>query len=275
MQRLFELVYKYRIFFLFLFLETICFSLVVRHNKYQGAAYFNSSNVIAGTVFNIASNINDYFVLKTQNSNLALENAELRKELEAIQNANEKAYLDKFKANFLDEYQYLPAKVVSNSIMREDNYLTLNIGSKDGVEKGMGVISTKGIVGQILSVSNHYSTVISLLHSDLKISSQIQENKTLCSTTWGGHNFQKGKLLFVPRHVKIEKGTHAVTSGYNSVFPEGISIGTIDSINTPSHESFHEITINLATDFSNLYFVYVVKKQQIEERINLEQQSEK
>lgn len=274
MQRLFELVYKYRIFFYFFLLEALCFTLIVRHNRYQGAAYFNSSNAIAGSILTGYSNINDYFVLKTQNANLALENAELRKELEAIQNANEKAYLDKFQENFLDEFKYLPAKVVSNSLNREDNYITLNIGSKNGVEPGMGVISTKGIVGQILSVSNHYSTVISMLHTDMKVSSQLSKSKTLCSTMWEGKNFQKGKLLFVPRHVTPNEGDKVVTSGFNTVFPEGIAIGTINSINTPSHESFHDIRLDLATDFSNLYFVYIVKKQQIKERVELEKTSE-
>lgn len=270
MFQLFQLLYKYRIFFYFFLLEIVCLTLIVRHNRYQGAAYFTSSNAVAGSIFNVASNVNDYFVLKTQNDNLALENAELRKELDLYKTVSNKAYLNEFKKSFLDEFEYYPAKVVSNSINRENNYLTLNIGSADGIEKGMGVISTKGVVGQILSVSEHYSTVLSLLHTDMKISSQIEKSKTLCSTIWQGKDHTEGKLLFVPRHVKVDLKDNVVTSGYNSVFPEGIPIGTVSKESTPSHESFHEVYLNLTTDFSNLYFVYVVKKKQINERIELE-----
>ena len=171
----------------------------------------------------------------------------------------------------MDQFEYLPAKVINNSITNLENYITLNIGSKDGVEKGMGVFGTSGVVGQVIAVSENYATVMSMLHTDCKISSQLESNKTLGAATWDGKNFKTGLLTFVPRHIKVNLGEVVVTSGYNSVFPEGIKIGKVQEINTPRHESFHEIKIDFATDFSNLYYVYIAKGKRIIERKKLEE----
>lgn len=274
MHRLFALLHKFRTFFFFAALQVICFSLVVNHNKYQSAAYFNSSNAVVGNILAATSTVSDYFVLKTQNENLALENAELRKQLSAIREATEKKYLSDLHESFLDEFNYVPAKVISNSINQDENFLTLNIGAASGVEVGMGVISTKGVVGQVISVSKHYATVRSLLHINTSISSQLAKNKTLGSTKWNSEDFTRAQFLEVPRHATVSKGDKVVTSGYNSVFPEGIDIGVVKAIETPKHASFHEIELDLATDFSNLYYVYVAQAQLIKERKRLEKESE-
>ncbi len=271
MYRLYELLYKFRVFIFFLLLEVVCFTLIVRNNKYHSAAFFNSSNALSGTVYSFTSSVNDYFVLRTQNDNLVQENAELRKKLLAAQELGEKKFLADVNESFLDQFEYLPAKVINNSITNLENYITLNIGSKDGVEKGMGVLGTSGVVGQVIAVSEHYATVMSMLHTDCKISSQLESNKTLGATTWDGKNFKTGLLTYVPRHIKVNEGEVVVTSGYNSVFPEGIKIGKVKEIKTPKHESFHEIKIDFATDFSNLYYVYIAKGKRIIERKKLEE----
>lgn len=271
MYRLYELLYKFRVFIFFLLLEVVCFTLIIRNNKYHSAAFFNSSNALSGAVYSFTSSLSDYFVLRTQNDNLVQENAELRKKLLAAQELGEKKFLAEVNEAFLDQFEYLPAKVINNSITHLENYITLNIGSKDGVEKGMGVLGTSGVVGQVIAVSENYATVMSLLHTDCKISSQIQRNKTLGAATWDGKDFKTGTLTYVPRHIKINTGETVVTSGYNTVFPEGIKIGTIKSVNTPKHESFHEIKIDFATDFSNLYYVYIAKGKRIIERKKLEE----
>lgn len=271
MYRLYELLYKFRVFIFFLFLETLCFLLIVRNNKYHSAAFFNSSNAFSGAVYSFTSAVGDYFVLRTQNDNLVQENAELRKELHTAQELNEKKFLAELSTTFLDQFDYLPAKVINNSIANLENHITLNIGSKDGVEPGMGVFGTSGAVGKVTAVSEHYSTVMSLLHINCKISSQLDSSKTLGTTTWNGKNFKIGSLMHVPRHIKLNENELIVTSGYNSVFPEGIKIGTIKSIITPKHESFHEVEIDLSTDFSNLYYVYIAKGKRINERKKLEE----
>ena len=271
MYRLYELLYKFRVFIFFLLLEVICFALIVKHNKYQSAAFFNTSNAFSGSVYSITTSISDYFVLKKQNNNLVEENALLRKELIATKEIKEKKFLEDLNESFLDQFEYLPAKVINNSITSLENYITLNVGSKDGVEKGMGVLGTSGVVGQVISVSENYATVMSLLHTDCKISSQLLNTKTLGTTTWDGQSFKSGHLTFVPRHIKVQENETVVTSGYNAVFPEGIKIGTVKSITTPKHESFHDIKIDLSTDFSNLYYVYIAKGNRIIERKKLEE----
>jgi rod shape-determining protein MreC len=166
----------------------------------------------------------------------------------------------------------VPARVINNSLREVDNYLTLNVGSADGVQPDRGVISAAGVVGKVQAVSAHYARVASMLHSKLQVAAQIKRDGTIGSVGWPeGTDFSHAMLDYIPRQNKLVVGDSVVTSGYNSVFPAGVFIGTVESFTTEPNKNFSTVKLRLGVDFSRLNYVYVVPTPPRAERDSLEQ----
>ncbi|WP_299705408.1 rod shape-determining protein MreC [uncultured Pontibacter sp.] len=278
MRNLFAFIYRFRAFLIFVLLEALCIFLIVRYNTYQGAAMFNSANTYVGQVLEFQSGVTDYFRLASVNSTLARENAALRQELMLYREeaeADSTAQLDTTLYAPTDTLKAQPfilhaGRVINNSVRRTNNYLTLAAGSQDGVKPGMGVISPNGAVGRVKTVSKKYATVTSLLHSQMLISAKIKKNNTFGTIKWTGGDYRTALLDYIPLHVKPEIGDTIVTSGYNTVFPEGINVGTISKVDREADKSFYTIRVQLAVDFAQLSYVYVVENPLRVERDSLE-----
>jgi len=269
MQQIFLFLYRLRAFILFLILELLALGIIFTHNSPQGAVYFNSSNKFTGRLLSSKNNFVSYFTLYSTNKALAEKNASLLNRLDRMTPVADSAYfaLDSALSN---NFNFWSAKVINNSINLSQNFITLDKGKADGVVDGMGVFNEQGIIGRVKGTSNHFSSVISLLHTDLLISSKIKKTEVFGSTKWDGINSNEAKLLYVPRHVKVEPGLEIVTSGYNAVFPEGIPIGKVKEVSHGSETNYLDITITLGADFSKLNFVYLVKNDFREEIDSLE-----
>lgn len=260
MQSLWSLIKQYRTVIVFVFLEIICFSLVVSNNRYQNATFFNSANEYTGSLLSFATSISDYFHLKEQNAVLATENIDLRRQLTKLQQSKglimPKPVQD---SAIIGQYNYILAKVVSNSTHRANNYITINRGSKHGIRAGMGVISPTGIVGRVKSCNEHFSLVLSLLHKGMRVSAQLKKNQELASVKWDARSPQLAKLLDLPNYVEVAVGDTVLTSGYNATFPPYAHIGVVKSVKARADETAHDIDIQLSTNFNNLAYVYVIE----------------
>src|SRR5690606_12875335 len=115
------------------------------------------------------------FSLKSVNQDLSTENALLRSQLEIEKNKSRQFIPTAADSVRINQMKFYPAKVINNSTSRFANYLTLNKGILDGVKPGMGVISNMGIVGRVKNCSDHFSTVISLLHEKFNVSAKIKK----------------------------------------------------------------------------------------------------
>lgn len=255
---------------MFVLLEAMAISLIVSNNSQQGSAFFNSSNELSGSVFRTQSNVVDYFSLSSVNKSLMDKNAELLTELEALRKPADSVFIPLDSAMFAG-IQFKGAKVINNSLRLLQNHLTINKGSNHGVKSGMGVINEQGVVGRVKSVSRNFSTIISLLHTETLVSSKIESNDVFGSTKWDGLDPQQAKLMYVPRHVVVAMGDQVVTSGYNSIFPEGIPIGTVIEVKPGKDTNYLDITIKLDTDFSKISYVYLVESFQQPELDSLHQ----
>lgn len=279
MQRLFQFLYAYRAFFIFLLLEVLCGYLVIKNNQYQNAAFLNSSNAMVGQVMTVSDNVSTYFHLRQVNQELAMENVRLRNEL-TQQSPGKRVVVDTLQVvdsvaleNDSAAYAYQVAKVINNSVDRFNNFLTINRGEADGVHPGMGVVTSRGIVGKVKAASDHFATVYSVLHTNFYISALIEDTKTFCTAKWDGTDPLQIDLLYVPRHVKLKKGQEIVTSGYNAVFPAGIPIGKIASFELRPDATFYDIKVDLSVDFQRVAYVYVINNAQRQEIDSLQQQS--
>jgi rod shape-determining protein MreC len=271
MRRLFLLIYQYRAFFTFILLEIIAFWLVIGTSTFHNAAFFNTSNNIVASIFGLRQGVYQYFNLINENDNLAKENAFLRDLISQKQNvvlSADSALLS--STDTAIQYNYIPAKVINNSTQKINNYLTIDKGSRDGLEPGMGAISSFGVVGFVKTVSNNYATLYSLLHGDMQVSSMLSRLGVFGTTKWDGLDPLYANLLYIPRHVELQVGDSIVTSGYNAIFPEGIPIGQIKEFSIEENETFYNIVVELSSDFQSLSHLYLIQNYFRQEKDSVE-----
>ncbi|WP_068474834.1 rod shape-determining protein MreC [Saccharicrinis aurantiacus] len=273
MRSILHFIIKYHLGFLFIFLEIIAFSLIVTFNQNQRALFLSSSSKISGDLFETTSNIEQYLALKTINEELANENAYLRSQMIKSFKQSKDYFTLLGDSSTTTQYKYRAASVVNNSTKHTFNYITINKGTDDGIKPDMGIISPRGIVGIIIKCSKNYSTGLSLLNPRLKISAKLQESDFFGSISWDNKTANTVILEEIPEHASVSLGDKVITSGYSSIFPEGILIGTVDGVEHPIGESFYKISVKLSVDFSKLSFVEVIENVFQEEKIKLEEES--
>ncbi|TAE00379.1 MAG: rod shape-determining protein MreC [Bacteroidetes bacterium] len=258
MKLLFLILTRYQTFIVFCLLEAIGFWLILSNNSYQNAALFVNANHLFANVQYWNSEMAEYLSLKEKNEKLQQENAKLRSQMSEFEIKSNTSPIAIYKG-------YIPAKVVSNSIWKSDNYLLLNKGRADGVLPGMGVVSSTGVVGKVKECSEHFSTVFSLLHSQMSISSRMKKlrgSKSLCITRWLDHsNYTMASLTDLPLHLDVKTNDTIVTSGYGTVFPGSYMLGKVKTVGRQTEEGVKIIDIELSTDFSDLVHVYIINAQ--------------
>ena len=166
--------------------------------------------------------------------------------------------------------QSFKACVIKNSLNKPDNYMTLDQGSSDGIRPEMGVVDANGVVGIVYKTSPHYSLVISLLNSKSSISCKIAGSDYFGYLKWEGGDSRFAYLKDLPRHAEFNLGDTVVTSGYSTVFPEGVMVGTVDDM-SDSHDGLsYLLKIKLATDFGKVSHVRVISRGGQEEQKEIE-----
>jgi rod shape-determining protein MreC len=253
-------------------LQSICFYLIIRNKNFHQAGFINSTNKVATSVNNIVSAVTEYISLKESNEALSRENAALKTLMPDV------FYIDSVQqrlvndTQLLQQYTFTPAKVINNSFNRRNNYLTLNKGTRHGIDTGMAVVNSSGVVGIVKNVSPHYSSVMSLLHKDTRLSARIKKNNYIGSIVWNdGVDPDRVTLNDIARHVPVAKGDTIVTSSYSAIFPEGIMVGTVESIDQNSGMNFFKITVKLSTNFRNLTTVFVVNNLMKTEQLQVQE----
>ncbi|WP_407425369.1 rod shape-determining protein MreC [Arcticibacter sp.] len=261
MRNLWIFISKYNAFFFFIICFIISITLVVRNNSYQRSGVFNSANHFIGETYARINKAQRYLRLAEVNDSLAKENALLRQELKMSYFDDSVAEHTTKDTTSRQQYTYIVARVVNNSIHLKNNYITINRGKRHGIQSGMGVIGASGIVGIVKDVSEDFATIYSLLHSDTKISASIKESQAFGSLVWGEENTNPrlAVLQDIPNHISVKTGQHVVTSGYSTLFPAGLPVGRILRTRERGGESFPEIEVRLETDFATLQYVYVIK----------------
>ena len=261
MRNLLQFFMRFGGLLLFALLEGVCFYLIVQFNQKQRQIYLSSAGAVVGGLYERYDNTVDYLNLKDQIKNLMEENARLRRQVPGINNldiakidTNEVAIED----SVIHRYIYIPAKVINNSITSSNNLLTLNQGRKHGIEPHLGVMGKNGLVGIVWNVRDRYSSVMSLLHRQTRISAAIRRNGYFGSLVWKKNDPQFMQLEAIPKHASVEIGDTIQTSGY-SIFPEGIIIGTVESRTIDPGDNFYTIEVKLNNDISKLKHAYVVK----------------
>lgn len=278
MRNLLDFLLKYNHWFLFILLEVISFVLLFRFNHYQHSVYFSSANAVAGKVYEVSGGITSYFHLKSVNEDLLDRIMELEQQNHNLEDALGRHLSDSTELNSIrnlpnTDYQVFKARVINNSLNLVDNYITLNRGSKDGIRPEMGVVDGNGVLGIVYDTSSHYSRVISVLNSKSSISCKIVGSEYFGYLKWEYGDSRYAYLKDLPRHAEFNLGDTVVTSGYSTVFPEGIMIGTVDDMADSNDGLSYLLKVKLATDFGKVSEVRVIARTGQHEQKELEQKS--
>ncbi len=270
---------RYGNFFLFAILEIFALYLVTQYNKKQNEIYQSSANLITGFFYENFSTVRKYFSIQELADNLAKENAELRTQLESSKYVTiQQRGIVRFpldtstirpdtsqKKDVLQQFTYIAAEVVKNSIARQDNYLTINRGTNHGIKQGMGVISPDGVVGIVTNATPHFSQVMSMLNKRASISAMVRRNRFFGPLVWRSNNPRFMTLESIPKHAEVVKGDTIITSGFSEIFPGELRIGRITDFRVENGSNFYTIDVELYNDLSNIRYVYVIENKFIEE----------
>ncbi len=236
----------------------------------------DAAGEITGSIQAQYAGIEHYFYLKKENADLRRKLNELQNRLpENFQGADtaQRIVTDSIPFDSTGErrrYLYMDAEVVNNSISLPNNYITIHRGSKQGVAPTMVVVGPNGVVGVVLDVTDNFSTVMSMLHKQSRISARLKKTGESGRVEWDGATPNLVQLRDIPKSVKLSKGDTVLTSQYSD-FPPGIRIGVVEKVVQEQSSNNYLIQVKTATDFSRLQNVFVVKNLQRNEQKELEQ----
>lgn len=257
MRSLLDFIVRHSYVFLFILLEAVSLVLLFGFNDPQREAYITSANGLSGTIYEWRTGIGQYFGLRKENERLAMENARLRERLYVLSDSARVDY-----ENSASTGSVLVARVINNSVRHDDNYITIDRGLADGLRQGMGVYNSSGVIGVVMSAGRHHAIVLPILNGRTSISCKIMGTDSFGFLEWKGGNPYIAQLRDVPYHSDAKEGDTIVTTGFSSVFPENIPVGTITNVERMKNGYTVRVGVRLAADMSNLGWVYVHSKTQ-------------
>lgn len=274
MRNLLDFLSRHNHWFVFVLLEVISAVLLFRYNSYQGSVWFSSANAVSGKLFVWNSAVAQYFSLIDVNEQLTQRNIYLEREVEQLSEklrtaTRDSSLVEKMQKNVIAGLQTIPAKVVSSSLDKANNFITIDKGSLDGVKKDMGVICGTGVVGIVYLTSDHYSVIIPVLSQQSNISCAIKGRGYFGYLKWTGGSPASAYVDDIPRHAHFKLGEYVVTSGYSSVFPPGIFVGRIKHVYNSENGMSYRLKVDLSTDFTRLRDVCVINDPEMDKKLEI------
>ena len=253
---------------IFILLEVAALNMLRNNGTMQNIWFSKGMQAVSGAIWGTTQNIKNYFSLKKTNDALAEENYRLRLKLAEIEAGTgiETSLESLPEDGVAGRFRYIPANIVKISNNTKHNYMIIGKGTDDGVSKGAGVITGKGAIGVIDAVSSKYSYARSFKNHEMNISARLGMEGAVGPMAWDGHSSARAILSEIPLHVEFEKGDTVFTSGYSSIFPPDIPLGTTGEAKIVNGATY-DIEITLLEDFGALRYVTIVEnigKEEIE-----------
>ncbi|MEY4739418.1 MAG: rod shape-determining protein MreC [Bacteroidota bacterium] len=265
MRNVFLFLKRYSVLIIFLVLQGLALSMLFSYNRFHQTTYGIFSNEVAGSLNKRVNKVESFFTLSEQNQALRKQNAALLSYLPSGSVNPDTSFLvvsDTIAVDSLKsyrQYQYFDAKIISNSVFLQQNYIVLHRGSVQGIVSNMAVVGTDGLIGTVISVSENMAIVMSLLHRQSKVIAVLKKGSGLGEVTWDGKDPRFLVLSKVPKTIVVKKGDTVVSSPYSDKFPPGIPIGYVEKIDQDQETNTYKLKIRTAVDFYAVQHAYIVK----------------
>ncbi len=175
------------------------------------------------------SNVRVYRNALKTNTYLQQQNILLQDELSKLRSIEKENQELKSLLRLEESYNYplQITRVVTKQLNTLNNSLSVNVGSNEGIQRGMPLINSDGLIGKVILAASNYSQVMPLSHPLFRVSAQIQDSKANGIITWDISSPSYLIMDFVPKTVPIDTGMVIQTSGLGNEFPAGIPIGQV------------------------------------------------
>lgn len=250
--------------------------MVFNYNRFHHAVFMDIANEVSGRVYKKYNDVEYYFQLKRTNDSLVSANEMLYNKLKQdfeMPDTVSRIAIDTIRIDSLEKYRkyrYLEAKVIGNSVSLPNNYIQLNRGALQGLQKDLGVIDVNNaVVGTVVDISNNYAVVMSLLHRQSSISAKLKKTGEVGNIVWDGKTPNMVLLKDIGKNARVSKGDTVITSGFSDKFPAGMLVGTIDGIIEDKSTNVYTLRVRTAANFYNIEFVYIVNNLQKNEPADL------
>ncbi|MEP0548509.1 MAG: rod shape-determining protein MreC [Rhodothermales bacterium] len=210
-----------------------------------------------------------------ENDELRADNIALAAEVARLREARRENDRLRALVAFRDSVSFdmVPARIVGKDITKQDNLLTLNVGTSDSVRVGMAVIDERGIIGKVVLASENYALVMPHQNTDFRVPAQIELLGRDGVVRWDGTAYDRLLMEYVGKTEPVVRGQLVVTSGFSGTFPPGIPVGKVDSVFAAKGRNDLVIYLEPSAALSTVDYVYVLLDQISPEREELENTS--
>lgn len=235
---------------LFFLLQFIGFALLTTTNGFHNSKIQTAAASVSGNIADIRDSYAQYIGLKEENEKLLEENRRLHQRVRNAPGAERKHDLP---------FDFQTAHAINSTYHLGNNFIVLDKGAAEGITPQQAVAGPQGIIGVVHSVSEHYSTVLPIIHSQSTISCKLKKNNYFGLLKWQGKNDRLAILEDIPNHIGVFTGDSIVTRGGSGIFPSNILVGKALSSEKNESSGFQSVTVELATDFRKVYNVYIIE----------------
>lgn len=280
MRNLLAFLKRFQIFLVFALLQVVALSIYVRYSEFARVQIFSSASKINGELLSIRNSVTKYVNLEKTNLTLEKENAALREKLKSSNYKIQRNTIFIEDTVFQNQYKFIAARVVNNTFDKRNNYMTIDIGSNHGIKKGMGVLSSKGIVGIIHIVGTQFSVVKTILSKNINIDVSLAKNGAFGLLKWDGINPKVCQVTGISNDIQVKKFEKVVARGGSGIFPYGIPVGVVTKRKSIEGKPLWDLQVYLAEDFRTIQHVYVVenkllkKQKDVESKIEIDKEEE-
>jgi rod shape-determining protein MreC len=261
---------RFRVFLVMAFFQGIALFLYVSNFSFPKNQVLSSASYVNGTMLTYKNEVTKHFNLSYNNELLQKENTVLRERMPISYMSIDTNTFSINDTLFHQQYRYIPAVVINSTYDKRNNYFTLNIGSLQGVRKGMGVFTDKSIVGIVSLTTEHYSLVKSVLTENINIDVMIESTGAFGILKWDGQHPRHGKILGISNDMAVRKWSKVITRGGSGIFPRGLPVGKISYVGDVEGKPLWDLSVLYNEDFRKIQNVYVIQNLLREEQEALE-----
>ncbi len=201
---------------------------------------------------------------------LAEENARLREEVSELQtklyDSAEIEDMYEWMSDFLElkmahnDYEFLSASVTGRESGNYSKVLTLDVGTGAGVDTGMPVITSEGIIGQVSEVGLNWCKVTSILESSSSIGAYIEKSGDagICSGSFELASDGIVRLQYLPSDAEVNVGDRVLSTGYGSIYPRGLVVGYVTEVSRDGYSRSPDVKVEVACDFGDISKVMII-----------------
>lgn len=270
MRNLIAFFKRFQIFLVFVLLQVVAISAYVQYSDFARLQVFSSVSKINGGLFEVRNAVTKHFNLEKTNRKLEWENAQLRAKLKESNYQVGRDFIRIEDTTYHQKYKYIAATVINNTYDKRNNYMTIDIGKNHGIQKGWGVISSKGVVGIVHLVGESYSLVKTILSKNINVDVSMRDGGAFGLLKWDGVNPKICQVTGISNDITIKKFTKVITRGGSEIYPKGIPVGVITKRKSIEGKPLWDLQVRIAEDFRTIQHVYVVKNVMLEEFHELE-----